>query len=395
MAVGNSRFMSRRRLQIAEEQSCTSGCKMSESEKKPLIIPKDWSDAASSVSCSSLQRPVALVCGPKDSGKSTFSRNLVKVLLQRYKRVAYLDIDVGQPEFTLPGFLSLTVVDRSILDQDWSAPCLMTPERCFFYGDDSSKRDPKAYLQFVYTLFDYYQLNFCKSSENKTALPLVINTPGWVKGIGYHVLVDVLRYVSPSHVVKINIYDYNKNLPAGLFWLDGYHDEIPHLMEIQSAYRVSYKRSAAEKHDRRLMRDARIIAYFKQCIKGKEVDTNKELSYELASLVPYEVPISSLTISHLHCQIPSSELFYSLNASIVGLGISSDVFEDLPLCVGLGIVRGIDTERGILYVITPVAENVVEKVDLLWQGFIQLPTSLLEVKDYRSPYLSPYVLAST
>lgn len=56
---------------------------MSESEKKPLIIPKDWSDAASSVSCSSLQRPVALVCGPKDSGKSTFSRNLVKVLLQR------------------------------------------------------------------------------------------------------------------------------------------------------------------------------------------------------------------------------------------------------------------------------------------------------------------------
>ncbi|KAG2274181.1 hypothetical protein Bca52824_056736 [Brassica carinata] len=353
---------------------------MSESEKKPLIIPKDWSDAASSVSCSSLQRPVALVCGPKDSGKSTFSRNLVKVLLQRYKRVAYLDIDVGQPEFTLPGLVSSMFNDTGEM---------------FFYGDDSSKRDPKAYLQFVYTLFDYYQLNFCKSSENKTALPLVINTPGWVKGIGYHVLVDVLRYVSPSHVVKINIYDYNKNLPAGLFWLDGYHDEIPHLMEIQSAYRVSYKRSAAEKHDRRLMRDARIIAYFKQCIKGKEVDTNKELSYELASLVPYEVPISSLTISHLHCQIPSSEVFYSLNASIVGLGISSEVFEDLPLCVGLGIVRGIDTERGILYVITPVAENVVEKVDLLWQGFIQLPTSLLEVKDYRSPYLSPYVLAST
>ncbi|KAJ4883053.1 Polynucleotide 5'-hydroxyl-kinase NOL9 [Raphanus sativus] len=370
---------------------------MSESEKKPLFIPKEWSDAASSVSCSgSLQPAVALVCGPKDSGKTTFSRNLVKVLLQRYKRVAYLDIDVGQPEFTVPGFLSLTVVDKSILDQDWTAPCLKTPERYYFYGDDSAKRDPKAYLQFVYTLFDYYQLHFCKSSENnKTALPLVINTPGWVKGLGYHVLVDVLRYVSPSHVVKINIEIHKKNLPAGLFWLDGYHDERPHLIEIQSAYPVSYYRSAAEKHARRLMRDRRIIAYFKQCIKGKEVDTTKELSQELASLVPYEVPISSLTITHLHCQIPSSEVFYSLNASIVGLGISSEVFEDLPLCVGLGIVRGIDTERGILYVITPVAENVVEKVDLLWQGYIEIPTSLLGVKDYRSPYLSPYVLAST
>nr|VDD20117.1 unnamed protein product [Brassica rapa] len=119
MAVGNSRFMSRRRLQIAGKHNF-SGC-------FKFRCSRDIYN--NSVSCISLQPPVALVCGPKDSGKSTFSRNLVKVLLQRYKRVAYLDIDVGQPEFTLPGFLSLTVVDRSILDQDWAAPCLMTPER--------------------------------------------------------------------------------------------------------------------------------------------------------------------------------------------------------------------------------------------------------------------------
>ena len=30
----------------------------------------------------------------------------------RYKKVVYLDSDVGQPEFTPPGFLSLTVVDK-------------------------------------------------------------------------------------------------------------------------------------------------------------------------------------------------------------------------------------------------------------------------------------------
>ncbi|CAH2073140.1 unnamed protein product [Thlaspi arvense] len=306
---------------------------MSGAEMKSPFIPEEWSDAATSVSSSSLQPVVALVCGPKNSGKSTFSRNLVEVLLRRYKRVAYLDTDVGQPEFTPPGFLSLTVVDNSIL--------------------------------------------------------------GWVKGIGYDLLVDVLRYVSPSHVVKINISVHGKNLPDGLFWLDGNDDETAHLIEIQSAYQDSFNRSVLIQKDARLMRDTRIIAYFRQCIKGKEVNTIKELTHELASLAPYEVPISSLTINHLHCQIPSSEVFYSLNASIVGLGVSSDVFEDLPSCVGLGIVRGIDTERGILYVITPVAENVVEKVDLLLQGHIQLPTCLLEVKDYRSPYLSPNVLAST
>ncbi|CAN8256676.1 unnamed protein product [Cochlearia groenlandica] len=368
---------------------------MSESEKKLPFIPEDWSDAATSVSCASLQPVIALVCGPKNSGKSTFSRNLVETLLQRYKKVAYLDTDVGQPEFTAPGFLSLTVVDKSILESDWTIPCVKTPERCFFYGDVSSKRDPKAYLRYIYTLFDYYQINFCKSSDNKTELPLVINTPGWVKGIGYEILVDILRYVSPSHVVKINISAHNKNLPTGLFWLgnDDY-DETAHLIEIQSAYQDRFNRSVLIQKNAHLMRDMRIIAYFRQCIKGKEVNTIKELTQELAFHIPYEVPISSLTINHLHCQIPDSEVFYSLNASIVGLGISTDVFEDLPSCVGLGIVRGIDTEKRVLYVITPVPENVVEKVDLLLQGYIQLPTCLLEVKDYRSPYLSPYVLSS-
>ncbi|VVB13545.1 unnamed protein product [Arabis nemorensis] len=34
---------------------------------------------------------------------------------KKYERVAYLDTDVGQPEFTAPGFLSLTVVDKSSL----------------------------------------------------------------------------------------------------------------------------------------------------------------------------------------------------------------------------------------------------------------------------------------
>lgn len=59
--------------------------------------------------------------------------------------------------------------------------------RCFFFGDISSKRNPTAYLNYICTLYDYYRREYCTSnpSENrtKTELPLVINTPGWVKGI--------------------------------------------------------------------------------------------------------------------------------------------------------------------------------------------------------------------
>ncbi|XP_010491649.1 PREDICTED: polynucleotide 5'-hydroxyl-kinase NOL9-like [Camelina sativa] len=75
-------------------------------------------------------------------------------------------------------------------------------------------------------------------------------------GIGYDLLVDVLRYVSPTS------------------W-------------IQSAYQDRYNRSVLIHKDARLMTDMCIIAYFRQCIKGKEGNTIRELTRELVSHTPY------------------------------------------------------------------------------------------------------------
>ena len=63
---------------------------------------------------------------------------------------------------------------------------IFTSLRCYFFGDISSKRDPKAYLKYIFALYDHYQREYCmlKDSKNpvKVELPLVVNTPGWVKG---------------------------------------------------------------------------------------------------------------------------------------------------------------------------------------------------------------------
>lgn len=69
-----------------------------------------------------------------------------------------------------------------------------------------------------------------------------MNTSGWVKGVGYDVLVDMLKYISPTHVVKINISSENKNLPAGEFWLDEECDGTINLIEINSARQDSSNR---------------------------------------------------------------------------------------------------------------------------------------------------------
>ncbi|XP_061373520.1 polynucleotide 5'-hydroxyl-kinase NOL9-like isoform X1 [Gastrolobium bilobum] len=405
---------------------------MGSSPSPDIYIPKQWSEAADAILYSSMP-PIAFICGAKNCGKTTFSRHLLNVLLPTYKKVAYFDTDVGQPEFTPPGCLSLTVVDkvtpgRAIVMNpyhnfyikkiilylfqsylcfflssffvtilDLTIPCLKTPERCLFFGDVSSKRDPSAYLNYVFAIYDYYRKKYCTldKGENpiRIELPLIVNTPGWVKGVGYDVLVDMLKYIRPTNVVKISISTESKNLPAGEFWLDGEHEGTVNLIEINSARQDSLNRSVLVQKDACLLRDLRIMAYFRQCFSSdSNISTIKELAHSLASHCPYEVPITSIKIQHLHCEVPSSEIFYSLNASIVGLAVDSEGPGNLPWCLGLGIVRGIDTVKRVLYVITPVPHSSLEKVNLLLQGYIQIPTCLLQVQGCVSPYISANAL---
>ena len=56
-----------------------------------------------------------LVCGPVDVGKSTLCRYLVNYLLNRWPVVCYVDLDVGQSEFTVPGVVSLHLLSEPIL----------------------------------------------------------------------------------------------------------------------------------------------------------------------------------------------------------------------------------------------------------------------------------------
>jgi polynucleotide 5'-hydroxyl-kinase GRC3/NOL9 len=105
----------------------------------PFIFPSTWSsaiDAITFVERDKFLNPslpgVYLVKGPKNSGKSTFARMLVNRLLDmcvvsisneryeadrlngRYSRVAFLECDIGQPEFTPPGIVSLNVISHPI-----------------------------------------------------------------------------------------------------------------------------------------------------------------------------------------------------------------------------------------------------------------------------------------
>lgn len=54
----------------------------------------------------------------------------------------------------------------------------------------------------------------------------------------------MLKYIAPSHVVKINISAESKNLPAGEFWLEEEENYgTTSLIEIRSARQDEFNRS--------------------------------------------------------------------------------------------------------------------------------------------------------
>eukprot|EP00897_Mesotaenium_endlicherianum_P010341 jgi/Mesen1/9335/ME000061S08782 len=63
--------------------------------------------------------PIVAICGPKNTGKSTYAQYLVNELLNKYPKVAYLETDVGQPEMSPPGCLSLHVLSQPLLGPSW------------------------------------------------------------------------------------------------------------------------------------------------------------------------------------------------------------------------------------------------------------------------------------
>ncbi|CAB9519931.1 Polynucleotide 5'-hydroxyl-kinase [Seminavis robusta] len=162
------------------------------------------------------------ICGGKGVGKSTFLRYMTNRILSRDpppqpktsdqndnttpRQVAILDADVGQPEMSPPGMVTLTVVSEPLL----TPPHYRSLERplpsskrsqqfAYFFGSVTSKNDPERYMALIQRLVRHYQ------EDVNNDIPLLINLDGWVKQLGFELLSTLLTSVlTPlTHVVQI------------------------------------------------------------------------------------------------------------------------------------------------------------------------------------------------
>ncbi|CAK7272510.1 Polynucleotide 5'-hydroxyl-kinase grc3 [Sporothrix epigloea] len=186
---------------------------------RDLTSPPEWNKLISE-SVSPMQhnakngQPVLFVCGPKSSGKSTFSRLLVNRLLTKTSStarkwhvpsVAVLDIDPGQPEFATPGSLSLVQVREPSLSPPLCRPYISNDGmvgnsliRSHELASVSPATDPDHYIESVLDLYSLYRRDL------RSSVPLVVNTPGWIQGTGLEILTELVNKMRPTQVIYMS-----------------------------------------------------------------------------------------------------------------------------------------------------------------------------------------------
>ncbi|KAJ6092530.1 hypothetical protein N7486_007819 [Penicillium sp. IBT 16267x] len=180
---------------------------------RPLHLDKKWS--ASMKALSQRQgRLRVLVCGPKASGKSTFSRYLLNHVLSPAPEtekgftntdgVAFLDLDPGQPEFAPMGQVYLAHLWAPFFGPPFTHPSLDSRDgqilRAHHIGATSPKEDSDHYALATMDLLDQYHSLLAQYPQ----CPLIVNYPGWIFGQGLEVATWLVKCLGLSDVVYMS-----------------------------------------------------------------------------------------------------------------------------------------------------------------------------------------------
>ena len=154
---------------------------------------------------------VILICGPKNSGKSAFTRQLINGFLTgigsapALEGAALLDIDPGQPEFSPPGQISLHHLQSCVLSPPFAHPvlddnALSKTIRGHHFGALAPSFDPAYYIECVKELLCHYQ----QMIISNPSCPLIVNCSGWAFGAGLEILIELIRGSRITDVVYMS-----------------------------------------------------------------------------------------------------------------------------------------------------------------------------------------------
>lgn len=386
----------------------------------------------------------SLVCGAKGVGKSTLLRYTINRILKRHDTVAVIDCDVGQPEFTVPGIVSLHLIRSSVLYPNYMN--IKEPLSSHFIGDVNTKSDPQTVVTAIEKLikiFKEYCLEKSKSAHEEYSnaasgnifraldednrevhsnIPLVVNTDGWIRYTGAEILSSIMKILNPTHVLHISTLK-DQNLPA-LSIVPSFCK----VMKLEVGSAIPSKVAPSDLRNLRLISYflknnsiiSHLLEYYHDCYKcnsststplmiknGSITDSTGMLCFAFRQ-AQIKISFKASNIRLIGNKVPSRLILSALNASLVGILNSNEH------CIAVGYIfdlkvsdetsvsdNNTDNNSDDLHVVADmvIPPGLKQKVQHAMQspqgvsivkGYMQLPLVL-----QNAPWLSSFVYQSS
>ena len=199
---------------------------------------------------------VALV-GPTDVGKSSVSKILCNYAVRKGWHPLFVDLDLGQNGIATPATVGAVPVDRTIDPTEGFANARDLP-LVYFHGDASPGNNPELYMHLIENLS---QMIDKRNETNKDAKSsgIVVNTAGWVDGVGYKLLLRALDALKITDVLVIGQERLHAELKRDFFG-----KTIERTNQPIEVWKLPKSGGVVERSPafRRASRDAAIRAYF-------------------------------------------------------------------------------------------------------------------------------------
>lgn len=370
-----------------------------------LVLPAEWNKKIAGL-VSAKQKgavPIVFMCGPKSSGKSTFGRLLANRLVtdqgdskkkkKAWSPVAVLDLDPGQPEYSPPGVISLNKISSSNLSPSFCHPTLEPTKgqlRAHAVASITPAQDPEHYIECVLDLYSQWRMALGGKC------PLIINTPGWIQGTGLDILGELIKEIRPTEVIYMSRDGPDETVDSlKAACLRNGAANIPFHMLPSQASEASAARSSQH------LRTMQTMAYFHLNWSSLAAQHQTWNPTPITALRPWRVryrgPDRGFVGILCYDHQPGPDLLgEAINGMVLALvkvenkaafrdlvgegsterGVAYTA-EGIPLienphgstlnprhsrALGLVLVRGIDTQRGELQILTPLAADIVAEV---------------------------------
>lgn len=313
---------------------------------------------------------ITVVCGGQGVGKSTSLRYLTNRALNHSKQVLYIDLDIGQPEFTLHECVSAILVDSPIIGPSYTHYC--KPYRSYNVGSIDASRCVNTYIRAVELLVE-------ECSSAFPDIPWLVNTMGFTRGVGVYITCTCIAIIKPSLVIQIDGKS-SQNFPADL--------NVRFVQSVSSRSVAKYKLIKAVKNFT-TTKDCYTFALTNKQVRW--ISTENYFSDSIRPSYPLIVPADFLKVFNVTDKsVIHSDQYSNIVAKPVILS-SSTGLDEPPQVLDYGIIVSYVESDKIFMILTPLEPGInVMNIESILVGSLQIPSRLNKLVSPLTKGLVPY-----